>query len=228
MKAAKSGNGTVTIPREGDIGKRWYSDDVEGLERALVDSITAWIGDKTYKSPATDPNDPDGVLVNYITPPVYAGYIPSSLLSPDGLLDPPSAPSVLVEGVSGKLELGSKEGEYEIAVKIVVTLWDDAPDFSGYSDAKYLKEMIYFKLLQFRLLQEKYEMTGTTEWKNVASGHNNYFVTTIEMSYKMGPPPDSSSSVDADIRDNNFLFDGALVVRSTPGTDLVITDDDRA
>jgi hypothetical protein len=228
MKTKTTTNGTVTIPREGDIGKRWYSDDVEGLERALVDSIKAWIGDKTYKSPATDPSDPEGVLVNLIVPPVYAGYIPSSLLSPDGLLDPPSAPSVLVEGISGKLELGAKEDEYSISVRIVVTLWDDAPDFGGYSDARYLKEMLYFKLLQFRLLAEKYEMHGTAEWRNVASGHNNYFVTTIETSYKMGPPPDSSSSVDADIRDNNFLFDGATVFVGTPGTDLVISDEDRA
>lgn len=214
-------NPTITVPRAGDIGKRWYSDDTEGLERALVDSITAWIGDKVYKCPSEDPNDPDGALVSLIVPPVYAGYVPTALLSPDGVLTPPSAPSVLVEGHSGKLEIGAREEEYEVEVRIVITLWDDDPTFAAYSDARYLKEMLFFKLLQFRLLQGKYEMVRLAEWKNIATGHNNYFISVIETTYKLGPAPDLSADVDADIDDNDFLFDGALVVNATPGTDLV-------
>jgi hypothetical protein len=147
---------------------------------------------------------------------VYAGYVPSQILSPDGVLDPPNVPSVLIEGHSGRAEIGQKEFEYQIQVRIIVSLWDDAPDYSGYSDARYLKEMIYFKLLQCRLLQDKYEMVELAEWKNIASGHNNYFISIIETTYKMGIVPDASASVDADIWDNNFLFDGKMVVH-VPG-----------
>jgi hypothetical protein len=225
MKNGNNGSATVTVPRAGDIGKMWYSDTCQGLETALVDSITSWIGDKVYKSPSVDPNDPDGVIVNLIVPVVYAGYVPSQLLSPDGIRDPPSAPSVLVEAHSGRVMITgryeARHEEYEVSARVVITLWDDAPDYTGYQDHRYLKEMLYFKLLQFRTLQERFLLGGTAEWKNIACGHNNYFISVIELDYRLGAPPDASDSVDIDIEDNNFLFDGELVVKSTPSTDLI-------
>lgn len=204
-------SGTIVVPRAGDIDKFWYSDNTEGLERALIDSITEWIGDKVYKAPKQNPNDPDVPLIDLIIPAVYAGYVPGNILSPEGILDPPSVPSVLIEGHTGKVLIGHQEYEYEVEVRIVISLWDDAVDYTGYSDARYLKEMIYFKLLQRRLLQDKYEMIKEARWSNIASGHNNYFISVIETSYKMGIVPDDSASVDADIDNDNFLFDARLV-----------------
>jgi hypothetical protein len=54
-------------------------------------------------------------------------------------------------------------------------------------------------------------MVKEIKWSNIASGHNNYFISVIETSYKMGIVPDDSASVDADIDNNNFLFDARLV-----------------
>lgn len=221
----RSANGSVSVPRAGDIAKFWYSDTAQGLEQALVDSIKGWIGDKVYKSPSVDPNDPDGVIVNYIVPVIYAGYVPSQLLSPEGTFDPPSAPSILVEAHAGRVMITgryeARHEEYEVSARVVVTLWDDAEDYTGYQDARYLKEMIYLKLLQFRTLQERFLMAGTAEWKNIASGHNNYFITVIELDYRLGSPPDASDDTDIDIRDDNFIFGGELIIDAAPGTDLV-------
>src|SRR6266481_5493337 len=213
---------TFVVPREGDIGKMWYADTTEGLERALIDSITGWTKDKVYKSPSQDPNDPNNYLVNLIPPAVYAGYIPAALLSPNGELDPPSAPSVLIEGMTGRVGIGelSRAGmraeEYEIDVRIVITLWDDAEDYTGYADHRYLKEMIFLNLVKFRLLQGRFEMTREAEWKNVASGHNNYFISEITVTYKMGMAPDESDDVEIEARDNNFLFGGEQKIVVNP------------
>jgi hypothetical protein len=218
--STNNGKATVVVPREGDIGKRWYADTVEGLERALIDSITLWTKDKLYKCPSQDPSDENNYVVSLIPPAIYAGYIPSALLSPNGELNPPDVPSVLVEGISGRLGISelsraaARVIEYEVEVRIVVTLWDDAEDFSGYAEHKYLKEMLFLNLLKFRLLQGHFEMTGQAEWKNIASGHNNYFISEITLTYKMGMAPDESDDVELEARDRSFLFGG--------GPDLII------
>jgi hypothetical protein len=215
-------NATFVVPREGDIGKMWYADTTEGLERALIDSITLWTKDKVYKSPCQDPNDPNSYLVNLIAPVIYAGYIPAALLSPNGELNPPSAPSVLIEGITGRVEIGElgraamRVTEYEVEVRIVITLWDDAEDYTGYADHRYLKEMLFLNLVKFRLLQGRFEMTQQAEWKNVASGHNNYFISEITLTYKMGCAPNESDDVEIESRDNAFLFGGEQKIEINP------------
>lgn len=218
-----NGNGSeTTVPRQGDIGKRWYSDTVEGLERALVDSLTTWTGEKVYKQPLQNPADTNSYLVKLIPPAIYAGYIPSNLLSPNGELDPPSVPSVLVEGVLGRAEIAelsrteARVSEYEIDVRIVVSLWDDAEDFGGYTDHRYLKEMLFFNLLKFRLLQGRFELTRQAEWRNIASGHNHYFISEITLTYKCGVPPDESDDVELEARDRAFLFGNEFDIKLDP------------
>jgi hypothetical protein len=219
-----NGNGAdnFVVPREGDIGKRWYSDTVEGLERALVDAITGWTSDKVYKFPYQDPEDENNYLVKLIPCAIYAGYIPSNLLSANGELDPPSVPSVLVEGILGRAEIGElsrtemRVSEYEVDVRIVISLWDDAEDFSGYADHRYLKEMLFFNLLKFRLLQGRFEMTRQAEWRNVASGHNDYFISEITLTYKCGVAPDESDDVELEARDRAFLFGNEIDINFDP------------
>jgi len=215
---------TVSPATGGDISKRWYSDTARGLETALVDLLTTWIGDRIYKSPVEDPNDPDGVVTNLIIPPVYAGYVPSNLLSPNGELDPPSAPSVLIEAHSARVQIGGQAAErreeYEIAVRIVVTLWDDDPTFSAYADARDFKETLYFKLLQNRVLAGRYPLCNAAEWKNIATGHNNYFISIIELEYQVNTPPDAYDNIADEADENTFLFEDAVIVDATLGTDI--------
>jgi hypothetical protein len=184
----------MAIPKTGLIEKWWYGWTTEALERCLSDNITDWVKEERYKCP--NPSPQAGYLL--IAPQVYVQEVPSNLVSPEGVFNPPIVPSIVIEAHAGEVELHPL-GEYLVSVRLMISLWDDAPDFSGTLDCRHLTEMLYLKLLRYRVLADRYELTGKPTWKKVVSGRDPYFIRSIDLEYNMGAAPDQSDNVDADL-----------------------------
>jgi hypothetical protein len=188
----------MQILKGGQIGQWYYGWTCEALERALFDHLTFWVKEEVYKCPNPSPE----AGYKLITPRVYVQEAPSNLVSPEGLLNPPLVPSIIVEAHSGELELHPL-GEYLISVRLMISLWDDAPDFSGNLDCRHLTEMLYLKLLRYRVLAQRYELTGKPKWGKIIAGREPYFIRSIDLEYNMGSAPDESDNVEGD----TFLYE---------------------
>src|SRR5260221_6571559 len=188
----------MEVLASGQIAQWWYGWTREALERCLSDSIKDWVKEERYKCPNPNPQpspaDPDFKL---IAPVVYVQEVPANLVSPEGVFNPPIVPSILVEAHAGEMELHPLS-EYLVSVRLMISLWDDDPVSGGTLDCRHLTEMIYLKLLRYRVLAERYQLTGKPTWKKVVSGRDPYFIRSIDLEYNMGAAPDESDNVEAD------------------------------
>jgi hypothetical protein len=167
-----------------------------GLQRALKDKITEWTKDGPELKCVNGETPPKIALV---PPYVYIGYIPSNLLSPEGMSNPPVVPSILIDAHSAKTTV-IPQGEIMVDVRILISVWDDSPDYLGNEDNKLLMEKIFLKMLRERdPFAGEYEMTGDISCKVVPAGRSNYFVSIIDATYNLGPAPDDSDNINLDL-----------------------------
>lgn len=152
-------------------------------EDALVKFLTPLVTDLQFKVP-----DPRREGASTVGPPrVYGSYIPSDQTGNQTLTQ--ETPSVLVWLHSGSSPMTDGAGYYEIDFELLLSVWDDASDYSGIRDLRTLIDLL-FEQLAFKRGAGRFRLVGDLSWNILPNADRTAnFVAVIDGKLSLGYAP---------------------------------------
>jgi hypothetical protein len=126
-------------------------------------------------------------------PVVYSQFIPSDVASQQGATLTQVTPSVLVRVKEGTADLIARK--YHMSFTLILSVWDDAPDYGGSQDLDTLMDTLMQALMRAKNVGKRFRLDGDLDFEfEENDDRKSDFTGTIKGKMYAGITPDETDS----------------------------------